>query len=99
MRQYALQDRFTNDAPQKVLGYGPLIVKAEKFLDFAETQVWIVSGKTVVELQEQTVQLCDDNVFIVARIADEGALRFGRILAAVIVQADAPRQISSSRIG
>ena len=53
------------------------IVEDENFpnllLDIRERQTCVLSEKTIVETQEQTLQLRYDRIFVVSRIADKSA--------------------------
>jgi len=85
-----------DDAGQVVLHHDPLVVPAGEPLGLDELPVGVAAGvggvvdEAVVEPGEQQVQLADDDVLVVARIADERDLLAvsGQVVDAVGVGAD-----------
>ena len=81
-----------DDRRQKVVQHDPLIVEAHLALHHGERPVRVSVGDFVVKPVEQPLQLRDDDVFVVAWIADDGAPLQG-------VGDAAPRQVARAGIG
>jgi hypothetical protein len=72
MRQHLGQHRGRDDRWQIVVEHDPLIVPADRRLRGGE--IAELGGEAVVKAQEQPLELRDDDVLVVARVADDRAL-------------------------
>jgi len=66
-----VQNARVDDSRKKVIQDYVLVVEPDKFLNFLELHTWIVSKHTVMESQEEPLELRNDTVFVVPGITDE----------------------------
>src|SRR5207249_1286336 len=73
VRSQGAENGFIDYSRQKIIQHHELIMEPNLLLDIRERQTCVLSEKTIVETQEQTLQLRYDRIFVVSRIADKSA--------------------------